>query len=174
MKGSLAFAFGIALLSLGLASINAHVMNTQVLSKELSLNVPPTVYGELELIENATNVSAYVEVVHNGEKSIVKLDSVIPLTPGEWVILPYQELYSMNVTKVINVTESLSCGNVTVQKVIHEEKLVESRNATYPIYVKMSVTRMNLVENPSLVEALGLVLTVLGLTTMLFERARRP
>ncbi len=172
MKGSLLFALGIALLSLGLVSINTYVSSTHILSQRLTIDVPPTASGEIQLVENSTNVTAYVEVVHNGVAEVVKLDSLLPLSPGEWSIVPYEELYTMNVTKVVNVTESLSCGNVTVEKVIHEVKTETSRNATYPIYVKISVDKMELADNPGLLEAIGTALSIMGLAFMALEKLR--
>ncbi|QKQ99451.1 hypothetical protein GWK48_02735 [Metallosphaera tengchongensis] len=162
MRGSLIIALGIALLSLSAVSITQHVTMNQVLVKPFSILVPSTAQGEIQVEENASNVTVYVEVIHNGVGSVEPLPLVLPLSQGNWTLIPYSETYAEVVSKVVNQTEQLKCGNVTVQKVVNQTVEKVSGKVNVPIYVKIDIYRMRLVVNPELVGGVGVGALIVG------------
>ncbi|MEM4077181.1 MAG: hypothetical protein QXR86_03610 [Metallosphaera sp.] len=161
--GTLILSLGVALLVLSTTSINAHVSYTLVLTRNpVTFYVPSTVMGHVSLIENATNTSAYVIVYHEGEK-IVKLPYSFTLSPGNYTIRGYEEVSKVIVNKVVKLNESLSCGNVSTEKVIPEEIENVSSQLVYPVYVHLSIQRMNLVRSPEEVGIVGFAMILFGI-----------
>ncbi len=168
----LIIALGIALLSLALTSINATVTLNSTFTSSYSIYIPGTAIGTMQLSQNATNVTTYLLVIHNGEREIVRLPITLYLSPGNWTIMPYNETYYQTVNKVVNVTEKTNCGNVTVQKVIKVPVENVTKKLTSPVIVKVNIYRMYLVESPGLIEAIGISTLIIGLALFVVERFR--
>ncbi|ARM74829.1 hypothetical protein [Acidianus manzaensis] len=169
--GGFILAIGIAILSLGILSINTHVDNTFTLtSKPLEINVPTTARAYINIIENATNVSAYVIISHDGNNYIVKAPYTLILSHGSYKFKTYEEGYFIKTRKIVNETETLPCGNVTVQKVINQTTYITTHNLTYPVYVHLTIYKMNIVENKTITQIIGAILLILGLALTILER----
>ncbi|BCS93512.1 hypothetical protein [Metallosphaera javensis (ex Sakai et al. 2022)] len=167
--GTLLLALGIAILALGSVSINAHVKYTLTLGPHpVNLDVPPTASGFISISENATNTTVYVLINHDGSR-VVKLPYSSPLTPGNWSIEGYKEIIVTVAKEVITQNETLKCGNVTTQKVVNHLVQNVSSNVTSPVYIHVEVDRMDLVQDPAVVEGVGGILTALGLILVILE-----
>ncbi|MCY0860546.1 MAG: hypothetical protein OWQ54_08965 [Sulfolobaceae archaeon] len=166
----LIIALGIALLSLALTSINATVTLTNTFTNSYSIYIPGTAIGTLQLSQNATNITTYLLVIHNGEREFVKLPATLYLSPGNWTLMPYNETYYQIVNKVENVTEKTNCGNVTVQKVIKVSVENVTNKLTSPVIVKVNIYRMYLVRDPGLIEVIGISTLIIGIALFVVER----
>ncbi|ABP95234.1 MULTISPECIES: hypothetical protein [Metallosphaera] len=170
--GTLLLALGIAVLALGSVSINAHVKYDLTLGPHpVNLVVPPTATGSISIIENATNTTVYVLINHDGQ-NVVKLPYSSALTPGNWTIQGYKEVVVTVAKEVITQNETLKCGNVTTQRVVSHVVQNVSNNVTSPVYIHVEVDRMNLVQDPTLVDVAGGILTALGITLAILENRR--
>ena len=174
MRSTLLVSLGIALLSLALVSINTHVsLNYSLGSKPLTFLVPSTASGEIEIYQNSTNVTVYVQLGHGGASEVVKLPYLSALSPGNWSVEGYREVYITVVKKVVNLTQELKCGNVTTQRVVNQTLEEVSGKVTVPVYVKVDVTKVSLVDHGKEVEVAGISLIGLGAVWWVVERGRR-
>lgn len=171
--GGLLLAFGIAFLSLSVITINQQVSNVVVLTdKPFEISVPSTAEVYVKIMENVTNVTAYLLISHNGNNETVKAPYILSLTQGEWIIKVYKEVYPENKIKIVNVTENLECGNVTKQIIQNQTILATANNASYPVYLNIVVSKMLITPYTSAVETLGLCLTLIGVILFILERIR--
>ncbi|AWR96354.1 hypothetical protein DFR86_01515 [Acidianus sulfidivorans JP7] len=169
--GGLILALGVAILSLGVVSINTHEATTFVLTdKPLNMSIPPTARAYINVIENITNVTAYVIINYNGQSSIVEAPNTLLLTKGNYKIEVYKEGYFAKVRKIINQTVSLPCGNVTEQKIVNQTIYITTSNTTYPIYIHLVIYKMNIVEDKLLTEIIGSILFISGIILIALER----
>lgn len=164
-------AFGIAFLSISAISINMQVSNTVTLTdKPFKLTVPSTAEGYIKITENSTNVTSYLIISHDGINQTIKAPYFISLTRGQWIVKIYKQSYPKKVIKVINVTEELPCGNVTRQIIQNFTVYVNTTNISYPVYLQIVISKMQITPYTMLVRSLGIALFLIGLAVLVIER----
>ncbi|NON62743.1 hypothetical protein [Acidianus sp. RZ1] len=170
---SVLIAIGIALLSLSLISINAHITFTRTLTqKPFTISIPSTAVGVITISSNSSNITVYITISHNGRISIEKLPYSTDLSPGKWVIEGYKQIQSVIVKKIINETESLKCGNITTQKVINQSVKEISGTVTSPVYVKITILKVNPLAHTLEVKLIGLLMIFSGIILWILEKIK--
>jgi len=167
--GMLIFSIGIVLLSLSMININIPVNHTVLITKPYSMSVPNVAKGYIILINNDSNVSLTVRVIHNGV-NIYKIPKVLKLTSGNWEFSIFSESYTQKVRQTVNETVHLPCGNVTQEKIVTILKEINTTRPIYPAMIKIEITQMNLVNNKNSIEIMGIAMIILGLSIYILEK----
>nr|WP_252972988.1 hypothetical protein [Saccharolobus solfataricus] len=136
MRFGLLTTIGFSLLVLSVLSINSPIQSLISISNPYSIAVPKIAYVTARLFENDSNVTIYVQIIHNGYTKIVKLPSYFKLTPGKWEFSIYNETFPITLTKVVNATVVNKSNDIVYvyeyQKIEKYQEIVTTKNYYLP------------------------------------------